>query len=276
MRVSKSNSEVKTTAKISASALKATPAEGIQATTINLTLGTPTQIFHLHQPDAMGMFNVPDMHTAVLMQPDGSYLLWITGDIGTNGKGSVAMLSTRDFLTYRNTGPGTIKKAEPVFSPSLPNAGSASCWQNYDSDYVGANAVLTAANGKDLLMFYEAGNRNYGPNVHGPEYNVIALARSNDNGLTWTRQGPVISGTDPKPEIQTGDETTQPGVSEPGLSLLTGTFTCSSSIFPTITLNQKLLLLFRLHERQLQAMAHLEPGPNSTMAHSARSLGSAG
>jgi hypothetical protein len=47
----------------------------------------------------MGMFNVPDMHTAVLQRPDKSYLLWITGNIGPSGS-SIAMLSTKDFLTY--------------------------------------------------------------------------------------------------------------------------------------------------------------------------------
>ncbi|MGA9100129.1 MAG: hypothetical protein WB392_14490 [Methanotrichaceae archaeon] len=178
-------SAFRTTAASPTSALNAIPVERIPATSINLTLGAPKQIFHLHQPDAMGLFNVPDMHTAVLMQPDKSYLLWITGDIGQNGKGSIALLSTKDFITYKNAGPGTSVKAEPVFSPSCPqDAGSSSCWQNYDADYVGANAVLTAVNGKDLLMFYEAGNRNYGPNVHGPEFNVIALARSTDNGRT--------------------------------------------------------------------------------------------
>jgi hypothetical protein len=190
---------------------------------VTLTLGPPEQIFHLHQLDAMGMFNVPDMHTSVLMHPDKSYLVWITGDIGQNGKGSIAMLSTKDFLTYKNVGPGTSTKAEPVFSPSCPReAGASSCWQNYDADYVGANAVFTAANGKGLLMFYETGNRNYGPNVHGPEYNVIALARSTDNGRTWTRQGPVISGTDLKPNTQSGVGTTQPGVSESGAIISNG------------------------------------------------------
>jgi hypothetical protein len=216
-------SAVETAAASPTAASGATLAKTIPAPSVSLTLGTPRQIFHLHQPDAMGLFNMPDMHTAVLMQPDGSYLLWITGDIGPNGKGSIAMLSTKDFLTYRNAGPGTSTRAGQVFSPSCPGvAGASSCWQNIDADYVGANAVFTAANGRDLLMFYEAGNRNYGPNIHGPEYNVIALARSTDNGRTWTRQGPVISGTDPKPETQSGVGTTQPGVSEPGAIIANG------------------------------------------------------
>jgi len=62
--------------------------------------------------------------------------------------------------------------------------------QNYDADYVGANSVIRASNGKDLLMFYEAGNKTIGNNTigHGWEYNVIALARSTDKGITWKRE----------------------------------------------------------------------------------------
>jgi len=83
--------------------------------------------------------------------------------------------------------------------------------------------VIRASNGTDLLMFYEAGNRTYGSGPHANavgEYNVMALARSTDNGLTWTRQGVVVSGTDPKPTSLGG--TTQPGISEPGMVTANG------------------------------------------------------
>jgi hypothetical protein len=194
-------------------------------TSINLNLGTPQQIFHGGQSDAMGMWNVPDMHTAVLRRPNRSYLLWITGDIGPRGLGAIAMLSTNDFITYKNAGPGTPTKAAPVFRPSCRGESEApSCKQSYDADYVGANTVITASNGKELLMFYEAGNTTFGsgpPDDHpGAEYNVMALARSSDNGRTWTPQGPVISGPDPKPNSKPG--TTQPGVSESGAIIANG------------------------------------------------------
>jgi hypothetical protein len=229
---------------------------------VTLTLGPPKQIFHLHQPDAMGMFNVPDMHTSVLMQPDKSYLVWITGDIGPDGKGSIAMLSTKDFLTYKNAGPGTSKKAEPVFSPKA-------VWQNYDADYVDANAVFTAANGKDLLMFYEAGNRNYGPNVHGPEYNVIALARSNDNGRTWTRQGPVISGTDSKPNTQSGAGTTQPGVSESGAIISDGHIYMFYQYIPNENYEPEAPSVIQVARAPIASDGAPGNGPNSTTVPSA-------
>ena len=185
---------------------------------VGINLGTPQQIFQFGHPDALSMFNVPDMHTAVLQQPDKSYLLWITGNIGPSG-GSIAMLSTKDFIHYQNAGPGTATSAEPVMAPGCLKS-DPSCRQNYDADYVGANSVITAGNGKDLLMFYEAGNKSIGNSEPGGwEYNVMALARSADNGLTWTRQGVVLSGSDPKPNSV---GTAQPGVSEPGTIVANG------------------------------------------------------
>ena len=175
----------------------------------------PLQITHQNQPDALTMYNIPDMHTAVLQQPDQSYLLWISGNIGPNG-GSVARLSTPDFIRYANAGPGTPTKAQAVFTPSCLNS-DPSCVQNYDADYAGANSVIRASNGTDLLMFYEAGNQNNGG---GWEYNVMALARSTDNGLTWTRQGVVLSGSDPKPTSK--PSAVQPGIGEPGIVTANG------------------------------------------------------
>ncbi len=98
----------------------------------------------------------------------------------------------------------------------------SSCAQEYDADYVGANAVLTASDGRDLLMFYEAGNKSAGATriSHGWEYNVMALARSSDGGLTWRRDSVVLSGTDPRPTTRT--QTSQPGISEGGLLVANG------------------------------------------------------
>ena len=225
---------------------------------VSITLGEPQQIFHFRQSDSMGMFNVPDMHTAVLQQPDKSYLLWITGNIGPYG-GSIARLSTKEFLHYENAGPGTPARAQPVFIPSCrkmqqrkvrrdPRAlrgrdvddttPDESCLQNPDADYVGANSVITASNGKDLLMLYEAGNKTLGDNSisHGWEYNVMALARSTDNGITWKREGVILSGADPKPADQTG-ATSQPGISEPGTIIANGYIYMFYQYIPNRTLD---------------------------------------
>jgi hypothetical protein len=210
------------------------------APAVRITLGSPQQILGFRQPNSFGLFDVPDMHTAVLQQPDKSYLLWITGNVGPS-EGAVARLSTTDFLHYTNAGPGSPARAEPVLAPSCraastraprnprhqPNGSggtipTASCQQDADADYVGANAVIPAHAGSDLLMFYEAGNKSIGDGKieHGWEFNVIARARSADSGVTWTRQDVVLSGTDPKPARRT--EITQPGISEPGAIVANG------------------------------------------------------
>jgi len=182
---------------------------------VAINLGVPQQIFKYGTPSAMGLFNVPDMHTVVLQESSNFYLLWITGNIGTSS-GSVAMLSTTNFVDYQNAGPGTLTQAEAVFTPSWDGVNTNDpAMTNIDSIYVGPNAVITATNGHDLPMFYEAGT-----DTLGVEYNVIALARSTNNGLSWTRQGPVISGRDPRP---TGlPVTSQPGISEPGMIVTNG------------------------------------------------------
>ncbi len=216
----------------------------------DITLGAPTQIFHYRQPDAMGMFNVPDMHTSLAQQPDKSYLVFITGNIGP-AAGSVARLSTNDLLHYTNAGPGSATSAAPVLEPSCRQPRTATggrggkshisrargssaretgppieqlqkCMRQYDADYAGANAVLAASNGRDLLMFYEGGTKTAGTTYiqHGWEFNVMALARSSDAGRTWTREGVVLSGTDPVPTART--QTGQPGISEGGVIAANG------------------------------------------------------
>ncbi len=78
--------------------------------------------------------------------------------------------------------------AVPVLSPS----GSG-----FDSDYAGANSVLPAAHGHDLLMFFHAERHPCkGP---FPFLGGIGLARSSDGGLTWQRRGQVISTVAPMP-----------------------------------------------------------------------------
>jgi hypothetical protein len=217
-------------------------ATGADQPSFGVTLGEPMQALAFRQPGSLGLFNVPDMHTAALPQTEGSYLLWITGNIGPSA-GAIARLSTSDFTHYRNAGPGTPMRAEPVMVPSCRAAASGAsqrrldprvrdakpgsraalaCTQDPDADYVGANSVMVAADGKGLLMFYEAGNKSIGNTSisHGWEFNVVARARSSDNGLTWRREDVVVSGADSKPTERS--EVTQPGISEFGTVVANG------------------------------------------------------
>jgi hypothetical protein len=188
---------------------------------VALALGDSMQIFHLDSADAMGMKNVPDQHTCIVQQPDSSYQVYITGVIGT---GDVALLTTRDFLHYTPL-VGTLKRALPVFGPSCSgNPDPDSCAGNYDADYAGANLVYRSANGKDLLMLYYAGSNSIN------DWAEMALARSTDDGRSWTRVGPVISGTDPKPTTPISSSVL--GVVEGGAIISNGYIYAYYSYFP--------------------------------------------
>jgi hypothetical protein len=209
-----------------------TPTPGPLAA-VTLTLGPPQQLFHAHQPDAMGMLGVPDQHTAILQQPDGSYRLWIAGgSIGDQGvRGGTGLITTRDFLHYAPVGSATT--AQLVLPPSCPAPGTAACWGDYDSDYAGADLVFPASNGKDLLLLYHAVTMSYGgrpPGPNAPGWSTVGLARSTDDGLTWTREGAVVSGADPKPD--TAPAAGILGAVEPGAIVAGGYVYAFYSYFP--------------------------------------------
>lgn len=205
------------------------------APSVSISLGEPMQLFHFGRPDALGMAAVPDMHTAVMQQPDQSYRVWIAGRFGDDTfEGATGLITTRDFLTYAPVGSPTT--AQVVLGPSCPgHPGPSTCWSNFDADYAGADLVFPAANSKDLLMLYHAATRTFGagpPNQQEPAWCVMGLARSTDNGVTWTRQGPVVSGSDPKPDMS--PSTGIFGVVEPGAIVARGFIYAFYAYFPTV------------------------------------------
>lgn len=172
--------------------------------TINITLGEPKQLFSVGQ---FGIRWIPDEHTAVIQQPDGSYHVFFAANVSTY------FFSSRDFLNYSVVA-GSPNVAQPVLGPSCDGI-NHSCLNNYDADYAGANAVFPASNGKDLLMIYHAEN-HYFAGVHQTWqhfYATVSLARSTDYGTTWTREGGIISGSDPKPSTAppSGEGASLPG-----------------------------------------------------------------
>jgi hypothetical protein len=144
-------------------------------------------------PGATNLMFVPDEHVTYQHQTDGTYRLWAAGGgtFGTFG------FSTPDLLALTSL---AMSNGEPagVFSPA--GAGTAA----FDADYVGADSVFTAADGHDVLMIYHAENHLFsGTDYPGtPFYASIGLARSSDGGLTWVRQGQIISGHDPQQATQ--------------------------------------------------------------------------
>lgn len=166
---------------------------------VSISLGTPQQLFHVGQPDAMGMINVPDQPLTGIQQPDKSYRLFIAGVIGGNHH-STGLISTEDFLTYVPV-VGNQTEAQPVLTRSCPgDPGPLSCRDNFDANYAGVDLVFRSSSGRKLVMIYQGVTANYGTTFADDSfYSVVAVATSTDNGVTWARQGPVITGSDPKP-----------------------------------------------------------------------------
>jgi hypothetical protein len=137
--------------------------------------------------DQYGLHCVPDEHVS-FRRTDTEVDMWlVASDAFTQfGGGTVRLQGTSFETLFPN--PGREGKAVPVFLPS----GSG-----FDKDYAGAASVLTAANGKDLLMIYHAEAHNCGGLDTLPTVG-IGLARSSDGGFTWTRQGQVISSSAPQ------------------------------------------------------------------------------
>lgn len=168
---------------------------------VGIYLGAPTQLLTPHE---LGMTDVPDMHTAI-MQQSNTNRLWISGRFENDTvEGATGILLTTNFVDFTSGySPGTTNVV-PVLVPSSRGSNSmAGTWTNFYADYAGANLVWTAANGADLLMLYHGETWAFGtnpPNDHVPGWASVGLARSFDNGITWTNQQAIITSSDQKPD----------------------------------------------------------------------------
>ena len=153
--------------------------------------------------------------------------------------------------------------------------GSTACQDNFDADYAGANFVFTATNHENLLMIYHGETRTFGkarkPDPPFPFYAQVGLARSADDGLTWTRLGAIISGSDPKPSAL--PKTFQTGVPEPGAIIAGNYIYVFYPYFSTPGCPDRDRPLFRLPVRQFQVMARRVRGRNTTTVHSTHNRG---
>jgi hypothetical protein len=133
----------------------------------------------------------------------------------------------------------------PVFVPSSRGSNYVAANTNFDAYYAGADLVWTAANGTDLLMLYHAATQYYGTSTNaGYGWSSAGLARSSDQGITWTNRQQIISSSDPKP----GLSPTAPGiygVVEPGAIIAGNYIYAYYAFFPTHTADVPVLQVAR-------------------------------
>jgi hypothetical protein len=162
----------------------------IPASEIGVTLGAEQNVI---DPGSPGFEYTPDEHLSFQRQADSTFKLWVSGggSYGTYGFTSPDLLALTSMKTSNGAPVGVL----------LPSGAGTTA---FDADYAGAGSVFPAANGTDLLMIYHAENHLFsGTDYPGtPFYAGIGLARSQDGGLTWQRQGEIISGLDPQQPTQ--------------------------------------------------------------------------
>jgi hypothetical protein len=158
--------------------------QGSPATLASFTVGAEQNAI---PPGTPGLQYTPDEQMSFLRAPDGSFELWAAGG-GTYG---AYLFKTLDFSTL-----GT---PTTVLTPSGPGTTA------FDADYAGPGSVFPASNGTDLLMIYHGENHLYGGHDYPgtPFYATVGLARSHDDGMTWQKEGAIISGADPQQATQT-------------------------------------------------------------------------
>jgi hypothetical protein len=131
----------------------------------------------------IGAAPLPDVHPTYLRFDDGSIRFWIQGGGGTS------IFTTTDFMSFRPS--PVADHVSPVLGPRQPQS------KAFDADYAGGSSIFPAANKTDLTMIYHAENhygRPYGSAGVTAFYASIGIARSSDGGVTWSRQGPIITG----------------------------------------------------------------------------------
>lgn len=169
------------------------PSGGPQHVTDPIRVGKPELAI---SPALYGMANFPDEAISTLRFRDDTYRMWFVGSGSLILNSSVYLMASRDLRTFTPVPPNPNDPPYmfPVYDPEAPGT------EAFDADYAGPGTVTPGAHG-DLLMIYHGENHLIGGMHYGltPFYATVGLARSTDDGETWSRIGAIITGISPKP-----------------------------------------------------------------------------
>jgi hypothetical protein len=166
----------------------------------------PNPTFSFGSEVALGLganyVNLNDGQLSVIQQGAGtqSYRIWVAGNI-LDSSGSTALLLASPLPTFT---PANV--TQPVFGPA-PNPTPTDI---FDENYAGPGTIITGCSGTCLHMLYEAENWYFCADYTKPAcvaspgspfWASIGIAKSTDNGVTWTNRSQVISSPDAKPTV---------------------------------------------------------------------------
>jgi len=107
-----------------------------------------------------------------------------------------------EFENYRSVGPTPYPEDQQLLQPTTSIFGGRGNWDGYNNGGSWLNSVFRKSD-NTLIGFYHAEDHWYPRNADNIAWKSTGVALSNDNGLTWSDQGQIITSSTPKPESPT-------------------------------------------------------------------------
>jgi hypothetical protein len=132
---------------------------------------------------ALGMKEMPDQQTPILLSSSGLYQLFVTGLVPGQKGGVVGLFTTPDL-----TQPSSYQSVGVVLTPPVANlAACKSTGGDSQAAYVGLEAVIPTDTPQNLVGFYIA-DQKCGTGFYGQ----LGFATATQDGASWICHGPTL------------------------------------------------------------------------------------